>query len=254
MLVRSAGQSAVDHSTPLDKRWGGWYVTGYHGSIQHLGNADVDTLFETPPPSHTLNWPSFEGKFDTTVYLSTYSDIVALMVFEHQMHMMNLLSRMGWEARVAEYEKRADMVRLGIQESQPDRPIPIGDAARELVDYLLFVDEAPLAADHIQSSSGFAETFASQGPHDGKGRSLRQLDLQHRLMRYPFSYMIYAPLFTALPDSAREAIYRRMWQILSCDDKDARYGRLSLADRQAIVEILRDTKKDVPEYFRSVTQ
>jgi hypothetical protein len=253
MLVRSAGQSAVDHSIPLDKRWGGWYVTGSHGSIQHLGNADVATLFETPPPSHTLNWPSFEGKFDTTGYLSTYSDIVALMVFEHQMHLMNLLSRMGWEARVADHQKRAGMIRLGIQESQSDAPIPLGEAAKELVDYLLFVDEAPLA-DHIQSSSGFAETFATQGPYDSKGRSLRQLDLQHRLMRYPCSYMIYAPAFTALPDSAREAIYRRMWQILSGDDKDARYGRLSLADRRAIVEILRDTKQDLPEYFRSVTQ
>jgi hypothetical protein len=73
-------------------------------------------------------------------------------------------------------------------------------------------------------------------------------------MRYPCSYMIYTPAFNELPDSAREAIYGRMWQILSGADNDARYARLSLADRRAIVEILRDTKKDLPEYFRSVAQ
>ena len=45
-----------------------------------------------------------------------------------------------------------------------------------------------------------------------------------------------------------------MWQVLSGQDKSARYARLSLADRQAIVDILRDTKKDLPADFQPVTQ
>lgn len=253
MLVRSAGRSEVDHSSPLENRWGGWYVTGQHGSIRHLGNVDVARLSETPAPANTLNLPSFEEKFDTTGYLSTHSDIVALMVFGHQMHMMNLLSRMGWEARVGEYQKRNGTV----LPAGPWRPlgelVPVGDGARELVDYLLFVNEAPFS-DTIRGSSGFAEKFSAQGPYDHKGRSLRQLDLQNRLMRYPCSYMIYAPVFDALPDSAKSAIYQRLWQILSGAEKDATYAGLSLADRRAIVEILRDTKEDLPEYFREVTQ
>jgi hypothetical protein len=253
MLVRSSGQFEVDQTIPLEKRWGGWYVTGRHGSIRHLGNADVDKLFKTPALSNTLNWPSFEGKFDTSGYLSTHSDIVALMVFEHQMHMMNLLSRIGWEARVADYQKRAGKIAPGVAESQPDTPVPLSAAATEVVDYLLFVDEAPLT-DKILGSSGFAETFASQGPYDSKDRSLRQFDLQRRLMRYPCSYMIYAPLFNELPEAAREAIYRRLWQILSGSEKDTKYARLPFKDRQAIVEILRDTRKGLPDYFRPVTQ
>jgi hypothetical protein len=67
-------------------------------------------------------------------------------------------------------------------------------------------------------------------------------------------YMIYSPVFDALPGSARDAIYQRMWQVLSGAGKDAKYARLSLADRQAIVEILRDMKGDQPEYFRPVIQ
>jgi hypothetical protein len=110
---------------------------------------------------------------------------------------------------------------------------------------MLFVDEAPLA-NPIQGTSGFAEKFSSGGPHDIKGRSLRQLDLKRRLMRYPCSYMA----FDGLPGEARTAIYERMWQILSGSDKNAEYARLSLADRQAIVEILRETKKDSRDYIQ----
>ena len=167
--------------------------------------------------------------------------------------MMNLLSRIGWEARVGDYQRRVGRPTLGSSSSQPDSPVPLADAARELVDYLLFVDEAPLP-DRIRGTSGFAEKFVAQGPRDRMGRSLRQLDLERRLMRYPCSDMIYAPVFTELPDGARDAIYRRMWQVLSGTDKDAKYTRLSFADRRAIVEILRDTKQDLPGYFRPVTR
>ena len=129
----------------------------------------------------------------------------------------------------------------------------VRDAAGQLVDYLLFVDEAPLAG-RIQGSSGFAEKFSAQGPRDSQGRSLRQFDLERRLMRYPCSYMIYAEAFDALPPVAKDTIYERMWQVLSGQEKQAPYTRLSLADRQAIVEILRETKKGLPDYFQPVTR
>jgi hypothetical protein len=125
----------------------------------------------------------------------------------------------------------------------------VREAAVDLVNYLLFVDEAPLPG-AVAGTSGFAERFAAAGPRDSKGRSLRDFDLEKRLFRYPASYMIYSPAFDALPAAAREAIYERMWEILSGRETHARYERLSAADRQAVVEILRDTRKDLPEYFR----
>jgi hypothetical protein len=58
-----------------------------------------------------------------------------------------------------------------------------------------------------------------------------------------------------LPSGAKDAIYKRMWQVLSGEERDARYrSALSFADRQAIVDILRDTKKDLPRYFQNVTR
>ena len=102
------------------------------------------------------------------------------------------------------------------------------DAAREVVDYLLFVDEAPIA-NPINGSTAFATQFAARGPHDRLGRSLRQLDLTRRLLRYPCSYMIYGEQFDRLPADAKEAIYRRMWEILSGKDPSKKYSRLARA-------------------------
>ena len=231
----------VDHRSPLSQRWGGWYVTGKAGSAPHLGNVPVvvpaAALEKAPRRPPALE--SVAGLFDTTGYPSRHSDVVALMVLAHQAHMTNLLTRIGWEVRVAEA--------AGLR---PDRMPPrVREAAGDLVDYLLFIDEAPLVG-RIEGSSGFAERFAEQGPRDSKGRSLRQLDLRQRLLRYPCSYMIYAPAFDALPPAAKDIIYSRMWQILSGEEKGARYARMSQADRQAIVEILRDTKNDLPDDFR----
>jgi hypothetical protein len=246
MLVRSYEQFAVDHSIPIEKRWGGWYVTGSSGSIPHLGNTDVTELALGHATSARLNWPSFEGKLDTAGYLSTRSDIVALMVFEHQMHLMNLLTRIGWEARVAEAQRSSAP---GFRPpGTDDQPIAMDAAAAEVVDYMLFVGEAPIG-EPISGSSGFRERFEQQGPFDRKGRSLRQLDLRHRLMRYPLSYMIYSPLFEGLPGAAKDAIYRRLWQVLSGEVRGPRYQHLSLEDRRGIAEILKDTKKDLPSFF-----
>jgi hypothetical protein len=229
------GSYDADDRTPFRRRWGGWYVTGTHGAMRHLGNAIAargDTP-ETMISDRTLNRTSIE-RFDARGYLSAQSDIAALMVFQHQSHMTNLITRIGWEARIAAYEHRLDL-----------SSAPLRDAVRELVDYLLFVDEEPLTAT-IKGTSGFAEKFAAQGPFDGHGRSLRQLDLEHRLLRYPCSYMIYSAAFHALPIDVRHAIYRRMWDILSGHDASPKYSCLSEPDRRAIMEILRDTLRDLP--------
>ena len=174
---------------------------------------------------------SLTSRFDPSSYLSPYGDIAALLVFDHQMRMMNLLTRVNWEAR------------YGLYEHSPGLSTRLRDAANEFVDYLLFVDEAP-----IHGSSGFAEKFSAREPHDGRGRSLRQLDLEHRLLKYPCSYMIYSEAFGALPVEAKDAIYNRMWEVLSGHEKGAKYAKLTSADRQAVIEILCDTKQDLPNY------
>ena len=233
-----------DHRSPLTERWGGWYVTGHVGSTAHMGNVEVTDVDD--PDATSGNVPprldSLVGVFDLDGYPSEHSDVVALMVLEHQVGMTNLITRLGWEARRVEF-----------RESAPDGGLDlVTDAALQLVDYMLFVDEPPLPT-KIVGSSGFAEYFSAREPRDSRGRSLRELDLERRLFRYPCSYMIYTDAFDALPDLAKDAVYARLWSVLSGQEPDTVYARLSRDDRQAIVEILRDTKTDLPAYFEDVT-
>ena len=231
----------MDHRTPIEDRWGGWYVTGAQVPAKHLGNVPVLHVprsyvrAEVAPKLATGS-----EVFDASAYLTPHSDVVALMVLNHQTHMTNLLTRLGWQARIAGH----DGPKAGAL------PAHVRETAHELADYMLFVDEAPLPSP-IRGASDFAREFASKGPRDSKGRSLRELDLTGRLMRYPCSYMVYTEAFDALPPAAKMLVYERMWQVLSGGATEWDYARLTPADRRAIVEILRDTKVGLPEYFKS---
>jgi len=233
------GSYDADDRTPFRRRWGGWYVTGVDGGLRHIGNAFVtDTeKREAVVSDSTLHRMPSEQPFDAHTYPSNTSDIAALMVFQHQGRMMNLITRVGWEARIA-----ADGGRIDFAGG------PLRDAVNELVDYLLFIEEEPLPA-AVKGTSGFAERFSAQGPSDHQGRSLRQLDLAHRLLKYPCSYMIYSPAFRALPRDVLAAVYSRMWKVLSGKDPDTRYTRLPSNDRRAVIEILKDTLPDLTEEF-----
>ena len=226
----------TDHRTPFEIRWGGWFVTGTHTATRHMGNAvaadptDLSAMI-TPASVHVT---SLEGRFEPTGYLSLHSDLPALLVIEHQAKMLNLFTRVGWEARIGEKESGRTL----------------DQAAAELVDYLLFVDEAPLPGP-IAGTTRFAEVFQTQGPRDSRGRSLRELSLDERLLRYPCSYLIYSEPFDRMPANAKAAVYARLWEVLSGQDRDRRYDVLSTADRQAIIEILRDTKPEISAYFAS---
>lgn len=229
------GNYVVDDRTPLEERWAGWFVTGSSGTGRHLGNqmppATRDTNTEVIPQATSIDAlpEALRG------YLSQRSDIVAHLVMEHQIRVINQLTRTSWWVRLADAEKR-DVASVAKRE------------ARELVDALLFVDEATLPSG-ITGDPAFAAGFTARGPFDRQSRSLRQFDLRTRLMRYPCSFMIYTDAFDALPPVALDAVYRRLWAVLSGSEQDARYARLTAADRAAVIGILRDTKKGLPEYF-----
>ena len=127
------------------------------------------------------------------------------MVLEHQAGMMNLITRGG----------------LGCATGQLTGPA-VSRSVTDLVDYMLFVDEAPIPGP-LEGPTSFAKNFSARGPFDRKGRSLRQLDTRARLLKYPCSYMIYSEAFDALPDNAKSAVYARLWEVLSGKDTDKIY-------------------------------
>jgi hypothetical protein len=64
--------------------------------------------------------------------------------------------------------------------------------------------------------------------------------------------MIYSPGFDGLPQATRDAIYARMWDVLSGTDRDRKYARLTPQIRADIVDILLDTKPGLPQYFHAL--
>lgn len=239
----AAGQffPLTDHHTPLEQRWGGWYVTGTHGSQTHRGNAIA------PDPNKPLdletegtqNVTSLATRFDVSKFLSGSSDIVALMTLEHQTRAANMIARLDVGTRKALREGT-------ISGAEGKRLDALAD---DLAAYMLFADEVQLI-DPIHGNTTFTETFAARGPRDSKGRSLRDFDLDKRMFRYPLSYLIYSEAFDALPTRPRERVYRKLYDVLAGKDSSPQFSRLSTEDRQAILEIVRETKPNLPDYWR----
>lgn len=233
----SSGTSLVNHRTPIEERWGGWYVTGTHGQQPHRGNlvGKEDFKRHEREPNFRGNTTKLDSFFDRKGYPLPSSDIVALMVLEHQTHMQNFLTRLNYEGTIA--LKQYGHVRY------------LKSITEAFVKYLLFAEEAEMKAP-IQGNSSFARDFMAAGPRDSKGRSLRQLNLKSRLFEFPCSYTIYSDAFDALPKPIKEKVYARLFEILSGKETSADYQKLTPESRRAIMEILADTKPDLPSEWR----
>jgi hypothetical protein len=230
------GISLVDHRTPIAARWGGWYVCGSHGSQTHLGNLIGAAAFDQQKrePNYLGNLTDLSRFFDTARYPGPTSDIVALLVLEHQVYLQNLLTRLRYDA-IRPLEQGGGLSSLKSE-------------VNAFLRYLLFVEEAPLISP-IQGASGFAQWFENQGPRDSQDRSLRQFDLRTRLFKYPCSYMIYSETFDHLPREMKLLLYRRLWQILSGEDPDPAFQKIPEESKRAIRDILIETKPDIPRYW-----
>ncbi len=253
MPVYREGTYRSDQSSPFHERWGGWYVSGTHGKMRHMGNM----IFRKGDSANNLNRDrganavDLEKWFDTEAYLGPHSDIVSLMVLEHQAKMHNLISRAQFEGRItirdAEVMNKMLERKSSFQSDSTKRRFE--SSANRLVDHMLFVDELVLE-DRIRGISSYQKDFTQTGPRDQRGRSLRDFDLERRLFKYPCSFLIYSESFNALPRPILDVIYRRMWDILSGKGDPKKYDHLSAEDRRAVQEILIETKPGLPDYWK----
>jgi hypothetical protein len=165
--------------------------------------------------------------------------------------MHNLLTRLQYETKLALHHNAAmnEALQRPKDEISDSTKRRINNAVDEVLKYLLFVDEVKLTAP-IVGTSKFAAEFAAQGSKDKQGRSLRDFDLQTRMFRYPCSYLIYSEAFDALPQPALDLLYRKLWLGLTGQSQEKAYAGIPLADRKAVLEILRSTKQNLPAYFR----
>lgn len=250
MLVRSVipaadgrpilrlGSHRTTHSSPLDERWGGWYVTGTHEGILHMGNVTTTEDDGTLDMEAGANWLTLNGKIDTSRYLRPTSDIVALMVLEHQCRMHNLLTKAGMEYRRALWLSR--VVNPDLDEADPDTTSHrvAASAAAAIVREMLFVDEAQPGPLGVEGDPAFQQAFTRGAPACPDGRSLKDFRLTGRMFQHRCSFMIHSRVFASLPPKVRDLVHASLREILIEHDDAEAFAHIGLREREIIAAIL----------------
>lgn len=208
------GWSGITDRTPFSQRWGGFFVTGDAGAIPHLGNLASQTALERFSDSgdriHELplaNHPAVANHLQAT------SDVVPLLLHDHQASFLTLATRLAHEAA----------------HSVPLASLP------EFVRTLLLADQPPLPAP-IQPDPTYRDWFESLPSRANP--SLRRLDLHKRLLAAPCSWLVESPLVLHLPAPAKAAIHHHLRPLLSQPTSPPGCPPWSPADRRQLQELL----------------
>lgn len=254
-LQNFSGVGNVSDATPIEDRWGGWYVTGRHGLQAHLGNVllDDESELDNLDDHRIWNVENLEeaGYLDTSPYIRDTSDIVALLVLEHQVTVQNQITYIKFKAP-------AVLERRGMEEAKDaDSWMALPEAARKslgrmldkLVKQMVFIDAADLAS-RISGSQAFVDGFQARGPKDAQGRSLRELELKGKMFKYPLSYLVYAEDFITLPAYAKDYVYQRLAAYLGGEDLYEGHSQFTKAERRAALDILAATDPAFTPYVQ----
>lgn len=249
--LSGSGGANIAPSTPLAERWGGWYVTGTKAPFRHRANLTGRKAedFEGPDALPTRNLASLEGVVDTRRYLLRTSDVIPMLMHDHQVHVHNVLSTANQDARIALHRWPAMRAILGLPKDAPPQGscvVVFDSQAEKILDALLCRDEAAWPAEGFRSDGVFAAAYAKTRKPDAKGRSLRDLDLRTRLFRYRCSPLIYSQSFVNLPKELRDTVLLRLSSGLRAFPPSPAFGHLADDERVAIHEILTATLPNLP--------
>lgn len=258
-LLLRHGSTLMDAQTPFAARWGGWYVTGYTGPLSHRGNAfaaeDGERLEFTASDERPMSLGSL---FDASHYLTDTSDVVALLVFEHQMAVQNSLTRAGFNSRKMLAYQRG--LQTAFQEPVTEEPAydsvksVFASLVEDVLDHLLSRNEAPLP-DGIMGAEAFRRAFPATTPRSaGGGHTLKDLRLQGRLFEHRCSYLIYSESFRRLPPTLKARVLARLEAVLLNREASGRYGHLGADEKQRIHQILLETHPDAKAQWRGAAE
>ncbi len=254
--IMSQGSTVVDTATPFTDRWGGWYVTGRHGSVLHRGNVtateknDQTIKIDFTAGANVTDLSKF---FDVAPYKRKQSDIVALMVLEHQTSVQNILTKANQASLRAMHMQTSLQRELGetvMSEPTGTARRIIDHSAEDVVEALLFKDEAVLPDGGIEGDPAFQTAFTKRAPQSSDGRSLKDFQLLHRLFKYRCSYMVYSLTFQHLTAPLKQTVLNRLWTILDGKDTTGQFTYLSETERGHIRRILAETLPGAPSAWK----
>ena len=208
------GWSGITDQTPFARRWGGYYVTGDAAGIEHLGNlASADALARFAQTGARIHEVDLALGPAGQRHLRATSDVVPLLLHDHQANFLTLATRVAYEAA---------------------NGAPL-DSVPAFVRVLLLADQPPLPGP-IQPDPEYRRWFES---HPSRANpSLRRLDLQTRLLAAPCSWLVESPLCLELPAAARRAIHRQLRPLFEPPNPPPGWPQWSAAERQQLQELL----------------
>ncbi|MDF1739947.1 MAG: hypothetical protein P1U86_12370 [Verrucomicrobiales bacterium] len=251
-----AGTFHTRHDSPIDERWGGWYVSGEVEDQRHMGNAvahselrDVEIELEPMGAAEAL----ISEFFNSDPYLNgPQSDVVALMVLEHQVGVHNALVEANLTTRSTLHRHREMQKAFG---ESVDAPLSetnqrvLKSQSDRVLKQLLFADEFQLPAG-VEGSEAFQRAFAANERKSEEGRSLKDFRLYERLMKYRCSHLIYSDAFGDLPDIIRTLVLEDLHSILTKPDSHPDFAYLSDSEREHIFQILSETMEGLPPVWK----
>lgn len=238
--LMSFGSHLIDHTSQIKDRWGGYYVTGTVG-MPHLGNRTYQEGDPVVPEDRGLE--KLPGNVDVRSYLRPTSDVVSLLVLEHQCRIHNLL-----HAAALNYRRAAWMERLLDPKSDLSRGSAVKIAevhAAKIVDAMFYSEEADLG-DGVEGDATYQEDFRKLLPATKDGGSLADFRLLGRMMKLRCSHLVYSEAFQNLPDAVRIAVLKRMRRVLTTDESVTDFGYLKSKERREIHRILIETLPGYP--------
>ena len=235
------------HHIPLHDRYGGWFVSGNHGAMRHMGNAIASREGGkiTIDREQFANLEKLDRFFSTEAYPAPGSDIAALLVFDHQVTMHHRLVEAAYRARQSLFDSKLDPKETDVSKLSKGRSTDEFLEGRDkVVDYLLFRDETPIPK--VSCDPAFRRAFSANRIADSRKRSLKDLRLDGRIFENRCSYMIYSPTFDQFPPMLKGAIYARIHEILTSPKPVEGFDYLGKEEKRRILEILDETKEDLP--------
>jgi hypothetical protein len=251
-----AGSYHTRQDSPIEERWGGWYVTGEVEECGHLGNtlahADRRDVEVTLLPMTEEPVSALDEFFNAEPYLNGgSSDVVSLMMLEHQVGTHNLLI----EANLTTQNTLYRHVEMQKAFGEPiDAPLSetnqriLGRLADKVLEQMLYADEYVLPAG-VEGSTAFQDAFQKNQRENSEGRSLKDFRLYERLMKYRCSHLIYSEAFTNLPEEIHSRILDKLHSILTEPDSWPDFAHLSDSEREDILAIVSETVPNLTEVW-----
>lgn len=216
-------------------------------SMKHMGNAFAvreNGQIKLDVVSHSEKTDLSEY-FQSSKLLRADSDVVNLMLFDHQIELHSLLIEARYRERISQYWAGKNGGNI------PESTLADTDKfIKKLVRYMLFADEVSLDVHTVKRNTEFEKDFFANKRVDADGNSLPDFDLKTRLFKNRLSYMIYSQGFENAPQFMKDRVYKGLWDILTPKTAPEGYDYFDEGEREQIVSILRASKDDLPDYWK----